>query len=169
MKPYQTSTDSEHLPAFQFFFGRIIVFGQCVRCLPFPITSPANKGKVTPNCLVLIYFSKYISFILLYLYRQKVLLGIKGQFATLSLSVLNSYSPKQQDSQWFWLFLLPFTSIFLSFLYMQLFLDFSVLGIICSLLTVENQLLGLSAYFLPHKHIHLSFPHPPIQFYHKFW
>ena len=138
MKPYQTSTDSEHLPAFQFFFGRIIVFGWCVRCLPFPIASPANKGKVIPNCLVLIYLSKYIWFILLYLYRQKVLLGIKGQFAALSLSILNSYSPKQRNSQWFWLFLLLFMSIFLSFLYMQLFLDFSVLGIIYWFSTMEN-------------------------------
>ena len=138
MKPYQTSTDSEHLPAFQFFFGRIIVFGWCVRCLPFPIASLANKGKVIPNCLVLIYLSKYIWFILLYLYRQKVLLGIKGQFAALSLSILNSYSPKQWNSQWFWLFLLLFMSIFLSFLYMQLFLDFSVLGIIYWFSTMEN-------------------------------
>lgn len=53
MEPSQTSTDSEHLPALQFLFGRIIAFGWRVdACLPFPITSLPIK-KVTPNCLVL--------------------------------------------------------------------------------------------------------------------
>lgn len=60
MEPSQTSTDSEHLPALQFLFGRIIAFGWCVdACLPFPVTSPANK-KNNPKLSGVIYFFKWI-------------------------------------------------------------------------------------------------------------
>lgn len=49
MKPYWTSADSEHLPAFQFPFGRINVLGLEHEMPSFPITSPANKEKSSPK------------------------------------------------------------------------------------------------------------------------
>jgi hypothetical protein len=48
MKPYQTNKGSEHLAAFQFFFGRIIVLGYV-----FPPSPPWQQEKVTLNCLAL--------------------------------------------------------------------------------------------------------------------
>lgn len=46
MKPYQTKKDSEHLPASEFLFGRIIVFGVAPSSLD-------NKQKGTRSCLIL--------------------------------------------------------------------------------------------------------------------
>lgn len=132
----------------------------------FPITSPANKEEGAPNCPALIYFFKYIWFILFsklcYLYREKSI--TRAVMWKSSMLPRLSLQPK---------FVLPGATTVLSCSQFSccLLLYFSISGI-CSyfwFLHFKNYLLTrnygkldfslltcLHAHFLPTKHTYLS-------------